>query len=129
MATKPKKRKKVYRKAGSGTADSQAKKAQLKRNAAAKKKGAEGPKRSNQRYQKWVVATSDPAEEAVVRTKPGAKPPKPRKDAHIKGAAGVTPVNHKRPNRPWYKHPAGPHAAYGIIPAKGKTKKSRPLPF
>ena len=94
-------KKKPTAKKTTATADSRAKKAQLKRGAAAKKKGAEGPKKSNQTHDWYVM---DKAGDTFKKVPVGAPKPKGAvKKANPKGAA--------RPG-PW--NSGYPQSAYGV---------------
>ena len=69
------------------TADTTAKKAQLKRGAAAKKKGAEGPKRSMPSGQSMYFVPEGGGEYSRVMVPAGKQPPK----GAIKAASKVRP--------------------------------------
>ena len=101
------------------TADSSAKKAQLKRGAAAKKRGAEGPKRSTPHKDIYIL---DPGSNDLTKRVPaGSKAPKGAK----KGVPAKK-VDTKKPIRPktsGWRFVDSPQKAYGVKKSSPRKKK------
>ena len=94
-------KKKPTAKKTTATADSRAKKAQLKRGAAAKKKGAEGPKKSSQTHDWYRMDSQGDVYKKVPVGKPAPKGAKEK----------ISPKGAARPG-PW--NSGYPQSAYGV---------------
>lgn len=101
------------------TADSSAKKAQLKRGAAAKKRGAEGPKRSTPARDVYVL---DPGtDDRFKRVPAGSKAPKgTRKGVPAKKIDTKKPI---RPRTSGWRLVDNAQSAYGVKKSSPRKKK------